>query len=72
MRKWWTRIAGAPRQRANVSHDATVPAKAFAMFGLTQLGAFHTAISLIAVGAGAVSLVPDRRITSKNTPGKSA
>jgi hypothetical protein len=40
------------------------------MFGLTQLGVFHTAISLIAVGAGAIALARDRRITSKNTLGK--
>lgn len=40
------------------------------MFGLTQLGVFHTAISLIAVGAGVIALLRDRKITSKNTLGK--
>ncbi len=40
------------------------------MFGLTQLGVFHTAVSLIAVGAGVIALLRDRKITSKNTLGK--
>jgi uncharacterized membrane protein len=40
------------------------------MFGLTPLGTFHTAISLIAVGAGLVALVRDKAITGKNLVGK--
>jgi uncharacterized membrane protein len=51
-------------------HDSTVPAKEIEMFGLTPLGVFHTAISLIAVGAGVIALLRDRNITSKNTLGK--
>lgn len=40
------------------------------MFGLTQLGIVHTAISLVAVGAAAVALLRDGRITWRNTVGK--
>ncbi|HJW10827.1 MAG TPA: hypothetical protein VJ598_03515 [Albitalea sp.] len=40
------------------------------MFGLTPLGLFHTAIGLIAVGAGLAALVRDKRISPANTLGK--
>src|SRR5450631_3745668 len=40
------------------------------MFGLTQLGIVHTAISLIAVVAGLVALVRDRKISPRNLLGK--
>jgi uncharacterized membrane protein len=40
------------------------------MLGLTPLGAFHTAVSLVAVGAGVIALVRDRDITLKNGVGK--
>jgi uncharacterized membrane protein len=40
------------------------------MFGLTQLGVVHTAISLIAVAAGFIALVRDRQISPKNMLGK--
>jgi uncharacterized membrane protein len=40
------------------------------MFGLTPLGTFHTAISLIAVVAGLVALVRDKQISSRNLVGK--
>jgi len=40
------------------------------MLGLTSLGIFHTAISLVAVAAGLVALVRDRRITWSNRIGK--
>lgn len=40
------------------------------MFGLTQLGVVHTAISLVAVVAGAIALVRDRKISPGNTLGK--
>jgi uncharacterized membrane protein len=40
------------------------------MFGLTPLGTFHTAISLIALGAGLVALVRDKQISSRNLVGK--
>ena len=40
------------------------------MFGLTPLGIFHTAISLIAVTAGAIALIRDGKITWENSPGK--
>ena len=40
------------------------------MFGLTQLGIFHTAISLIAVAAGLVALVRDWRISADNLLGQ--
>jgi len=40
------------------------------MFGLTTLGIFHTAISLVAVGAGLIALLRDRQITLNNTIGK--
>jgi len=39
------------------------------MFGLTQLGVIHTAISLVAVGAGIVALLRDGLITSRNSLG---
>ncbi|MEP7044500.1 MAG: hypothetical protein ABI843_15650 [Dokdonella sp.] len=39
------------------------------MFGLTQLGVLHTAISLIAVGAGIVALLREGLITSRDTVG---
>lgn len=40
------------------------------MFGLTQLGVVHTAISLVAVAAGAIALIRDKEITLGNTLGK--
>lgn len=40
------------------------------MLGLTTLGAVHTAISLVAVGAGVVGLVRDKRIDPANGAGK--
>lgn len=40
------------------------------MFGLTSLGAAHTAISLVAVGAGIVGLARDKRIDPGNGAGK--
>lgn len=40
------------------------------MFGLTELGTFHTAISLIAVIAGLIALVRDQAISPKNLAGK--
>lgn len=39
------------------------------MFGLTPLGAFHTAISLIAVIAGFIALIRDKEISPRNTVG---
>jgi uncharacterized membrane protein len=40
------------------------------MFGLTMLGVFHTAISLVAVGAGLIALIRDREISPRNGLGK--
>lgn len=40
------------------------------MFGLTALGAVHTLISLIAVGAGVIGLARDKRIDLTNGAGK--
>jgi uncharacterized membrane protein len=40
------------------------------MFGLTTLGIIHTAISLVAVGAGITALIRDKEITSRNGVGK--
>jgi len=40
------------------------------MFGLTPLGVIHTAISLIAVAAGAIALVRDKEISPRNMLGK--
>jgi len=40
------------------------------MLGLTQLGIVHTAISLVAVGAGFYALARDREIHLGNTVGK--
>ena len=39
------------------------------MFGLTQLGIFHTAISLIAVATGVISFFRYKEISSRNTLG---
>src|SRR3989442_15089672 len=39
------------------------------MFGLTPLGTFHTAISLIAVVAGFVALARDREISTRSAAG---
>ena len=39
------------------------------MLGLTTLGTFHTAISLIAVAAGIVAFVRDKEISPRNTVG---
>ena len=40
------------------------------MFGLTQLGVIHTAISLIAVAAGLIALFRDKEISPRNGVGK--
>jgi uncharacterized membrane protein len=40
------------------------------MLGLTNLGIVHTAISLVALGAGAFALVRDKQIIAGNTVGK--
>ena len=40
------------------------------MFGLTQLGVIHTAISLIAVVAGLIALIRDKEISPRNLLGK--
>jgi len=40
------------------------------MFGLTSLGIVHTLISLVAVGAGAIALIQDGKITWDNSIGK--
>jgi uncharacterized membrane protein len=40
------------------------------MFGLTPLGVVHTAMSLVAVAAGFIALVRDRRISPGNMLGK--
>ena len=40
------------------------------MFGLTPLGTFHTAISLIAVAAGIIAFVRDKEISPRNLLGK--
>src|SRR4030095_16698180 len=40
------------------------------MPGLTNLGIVHTAISLIAVGAGIVAFIRDKEINSRNGLGK--
>jgi uncharacterized membrane protein len=40
------------------------------MLGLTSLGVFHTAISLVAVAAGAIMLVRDRQIVADTPLGK--
>src|SRR2546422_6978933 len=39
------------------------------MFGLTPLGTFHTAISLIAVVAGFVALARDKEISTRSAAG---
>jgi len=39
-------------------------------YGLTLLGVIHTAISLVAVAAGIISLVRDKKITWQNSIGK--
>ena len=40
------------------------------MLGLTNLGVVHTAISLVAVGAGVVALVRGKEISPRNGTGK--
>jgi uncharacterized membrane protein len=40
------------------------------MFGLTPLGAIHTAISLVALAAGIIALVRDKEIVAQSTLGK--
>lgn len=40
------------------------------MLGLTTLGIVHTAISLVAVGAGLAAVVRDKEITTRNRLGK--
>jgi uncharacterized membrane protein len=48
-----------------------IPAtKEYTMFGLTTLGVIHTLISLVAVGAGIVGFVRDKRIDLGNGAGK--
>jgi uncharacterized membrane protein len=39
-------------------------------YGLTPLGVFHTAVSLVAVATGAFALIRDKEITWDNTVGK--
>ena len=39
-------------------------------YGLTSLGVFHTIISLIAVGTGAIALIRDKKINWDNSIGK--
>src|SRR5258708_36328945 len=39
------------------------------MFGLTPLGTFHTAISLIAIVAGFVALARDKEISTRSAAG---
>ena len=46
------------------------PAYAERMLGLTTLGVFHTAISLVAVAAGFFALVRDKEISWRNGVGK--
>jgi uncharacterized membrane protein len=55
------------KQRAapGASHQKGVP-----MYGLTQLGVIHTAISLIAVFAGLYAFIRDKGINPANTVGK--
>jgi uncharacterized membrane protein len=40
------------------------------MFGLTNLGLIHTAISVVALATGAAALVRDKEITSRNGLGQ--
>jgi len=40
------------------------------MLGLSELGTIHTAISLVALAAGAFALVRDKKIIWANMPGK--
>ena len=40
------------------------------MFGLTSLGIFHTLVSLVAVAAGAIALIRDKKISWENSIGK--
>lgn len=40
------------------------------MYGLTPLGVFHTAISLVAVGAGLIALIRDKEISPGNGLGR--
>ena len=40
------------------------------MFGLTPLGAIHTAISLVALAAGIIALARDKEIVAQSTLGK--
>jgi uncharacterized membrane protein len=51
-------------------HGFYLSAEDMNMFGLTELGTFHTAISLIAVIAGLIALVRDQAISPKNLAGK--
>jgi uncharacterized membrane protein len=44
--------------------------KELEMVGLTPLGTFHTAISLIAVAAGLIALVRDKQISPRNRVGQ--
>jgi|ERR1700757_2262849 len=40
------------------------------MLGLSELGIIHTAISLVALAAGAIALIRDKKIVWTNVPGK--
>src|SRR5882762_1114728 len=52
------------------TNDQLVSAKEIDMFGLTQLGVIHTAISLIAVAAGLIAFFRDKEISPRNGVGK--
>src|SRR5258708_123227 len=52
------------------TNDDVVSREEIDMFGLTQLGMIHTAISLIAVAAGLIALIRDKEISPRNTLGK--
>src|SRR6266702_1578771 len=74
--------AGATSTRSTCSLDkrgkrgsgntrtSAVSEKEIDMFGLTPLGVIHTAISLIAVAAGLIALVRDKKISPRNVLGK--
>jgi uncharacterized membrane protein len=49
---------------------STISTKEIDMLGLTPLGIFHTAVSLVAVVAGLIVLVRDKQISPKNLLGK--
>src|SRR5207247_10535412 len=65
------RLVSAQRARARPpGGDPAALNQEMAMLGLTPLGTFHTAISLIAVGAGVVALVRDKAISPKTRVGQ--